>query len=371
MNRIYNFVLLGSLLFLSYCSQPADVEENNEVHKSESVSVEVLPISLQNTRRFLEFSGLIQPSSVIEVFPEAAGKITEIIVAEGSWVSNDEILARIDQTDYKLGLAQAQAARQLAEASLNNAENTLARQLELKNEGFSSEAVLEGAQTAYDIAAAQFEQARVAVQLAKRQLDRTKIKAPVAGYVSFKGIDQGQFVSAGNPAYIIQNLKKMVINLTLNENQIMYVNENSLVAIESDFLRGKRIRGNLVFAGKSVDSAGGYPVKIEIENENLKLKAGWTVSCKIYQPKPEDVVMVPGRAIINSSGRWTAFVVENEQAHERDITLENQIADRVIISAGLSANESLIVRGQEYCKSGEPVEIIKTWSSLDDLLKSE
>ena|GEM_PF-764507 len=367
MRRLIIFLSIPIFFIFTSCEKP----EPEEVQVADTVSVEVLKISRENTRRYLEFSGLIQPSSTIEIYPEAAGKITKILMDEGAWVKKDDVLAVIDQADYRLGLAQAEAALHLAEAGYKNADNTLARQLELKNEGFSSDAVLEGAQTSFDVASAQLEQARVAYKMAKRQLDRTKIKTPISGYVSFKTIDVGQFVSSANPAYIIQKLKKLEINLSVSESQILQINSKAKVLIETDMIPGKHISGRISYVGRSAGPDGSFPVRIEINNDRLKLNAGWTAGIKIYQTHEENLIIIPGRALIQKSGKWFAFIIDDEIAVERQVTLLNHISNKVMINSGLSENETLIVRGQEYCKSGESVEIIKTWQAMDELLLSE
>jgi hypothetical protein len=74
---------------------------------------------------------------------------------------------------------------------------------------------------------------------------------------------------------------------------------------------------------------------------------------------------------MQKSGKWFAYIIDNEIAIEKQVTLFNNISNKVMINSGLSENEILIVRGQEYCKSGEPVETIKTWQAMDELLLSE
>ena len=367
MKRLIIFLSIPIFFIFTSCEKPGA----EEVQVTDTVSVEVLKISRENTRRYLEFSGLIQPSSTIEIYPEAAGKITKILMDEGAWVKKDDVLAVIDQADYRLGLAQAEAALHLAEAGYKNVDNTLARQLELKNEGFSSDAVLEGAQTSFDVSSAQLEQARVAYKMAKRQLDRTNIITPISGYVSFKTIDVGQFVSSANPAYIIQNLKKLEINLSVSESQILQINAKAKVLIETNMLPGKQISGRISYVGRSAGPDGSFPVRIEISNGSLKLNAGWTVRIKIYQTHEENLIIIPGRALMQKSGKWFAYIIDNEIAIEKQVTLFNNISNKVMINSGLSENEILIVRGQEYCKSGEPVETIKTWQAMDELLLSE
>jgi len=58
---------------------------------------------------------LLQPSSTVDVYPEAAGKVEDIYISEGQWVEKDAALAQLEKTDYQLGVDQAEAALALAQ----------------------------------------------------------------------------------------------------------------------------------------------------------------------------------------------------------------------------------------------------------------
>ncbi|NOZ08867.1 MAG: efflux RND transporter periplasmic adaptor subunit [FCB group bacterium] len=350
---------------------PGCKKSSGEPDKKSIPVVEVLKVSTELTRRFQEFSGTLEPVSTIQVFPEAMGKISEIYRNEGATVRAGEPLAKIDQTDYLLALDQAKSALDLASANLKNAQANLERQQQLQQEGFSSEAVLEGIQTAYEIANAQYSQAKTGFSMAQRQLEHTTITAPIDGYINARFIEKGQLALNSAPAYSLQDLDRLKIKLAVSEALIENISARDEVELLFSDDTASGVPGQIVFIGKSPDPSGSYPVKIEVNNENHDLLAGKSAVIRIYSANASNEVVIPGKALLRRGGKWSAFVVEEGIAVEKMIFPANRIHDRMIINSGLKAGDFLVVTGQEYCKSGEEVNIVKTWQSLNAILPAD
>lgn len=365
MNRKLFWAAVIAAMLLPGCKKP--VAESDD--KAAPV-VEVFTVQTEDTNRFQEYSGVLQPLLSIQVFPEVAGKVTAIYRKEGETVKTGIPLARIDQTDYLLALDQAKAALDLATANLKNAHSNLERQKKLQKEGFSSDATLEGIQTAYDIANAQYAQAQSGFRMAQRQMDRTTITAPIDGYISTRFIEKGQFATSSAPAYLIQNIDRLKLMLSLSKAQIARVSKADRVEIFQSEDADSAQPGELVFIGKATDSSGAFPIKIEVDNTHHLLAAGESVTIRIYAKNASPAVVVPGSSLIRKGGRWYVVVVEDSLAVEKTITPANKIHDKMIIDEGLKAGELLVITGQEYCKSGQPVKIVKTWSTLDEILRA-
>ncbi len=355
-----------AVLLLPGCNKSKDSTEEKSVP-----AVEVLKVSSELTRRYQEFSGVLEPVAVIQIFPEAVGKISEIYRKEGASVLAGEPLAKIDQTDYLLALDQAQSALDLASANLKNAQANLERQQQLQQEGFSSEAALEGVTTAFEIANAQYAQAKTVYSMAQRQLEHTTITAPIDGYINARYIEKGQFALNSAPAYSLQNLDKLKIMLAVSEDLIAEITARDEVEILFSNDTAGQVAGEIVFAGKSPDPTGSYPLKIEVDNKNHALLAGKSVVVRIFSANPSREVVIPGKALLRRAGRWSAFVVEAGVAEERTIIPANRIHDRMIIDDGIRNGDLLVVTGQDYCKSGEEVNIVKIWQSLDESLQTD
>ncbi len=359
------FTLLMIIILLIGCSKK--VEEKAVIAKT---PVEVLLVKKIKTNSTNEFSGILQPVSTVQIFPEVVGKITKILVDEGEMVKMGTALAQIEKTDYIIGLEQAKAVLQLAEAGYKNSKLNLDRQKKLEAEGFSSEATIDGVQTAYDVAKAQLNQAKAGYKMAKRQVDRTVIKAPISGYISAKLVDKGQMAVNSAPAFVIQNIKTLKLNLSVSAKEIQNISLNSNVVVHLSNDDKNVVNGKIVFVGKTSSPDGGYPIKVEVDNTNLKLLAGESVKIFIAQPAKEYVV-IPEKAIEKKDGYWSVSILKNDTIQKQQVSIKGGIRGETIVENGLNVDDMLVVRGQEYCSSGDQVEVTKVWKNIEELTKKK
>ncbi|MGH8623010.1 MAG: efflux RND transporter periplasmic adaptor subunit, partial [Burkholderiales bacterium] len=158
-------------------------------------------------------SGKIQPKKKVDISADITGRITRIVVREGDLVQKGQFLLQIDATIYQANLQRAQAAMSSAEAgsvqaraNRDQSQRNMQRTKELReqNPNLVSPEQLEQAQTAYDIAEANFtaaqhmvEQARAGYQEARDQLAKTHLTAPMDGRVTRLAVEEGEVAVPG------------------------------------------------------------------------------------------------------------------------------------------------------------------------------
>ena len=153
-------------------------------------------------------SGKIQPKKKVDISADITGRITEIAVKEGDWVEKGQFLLQIDPTVYEAavqqfqaGLASAEAIAVQAQANRDQAQRALTRTKELhtSNPNLVSDEQMEQAQTAFDVADAnynsakhQVDQSQANVQQARDNLRKTHLVAPMAGRVTRLAVETGE-----------------------------------------------------------------------------------------------------------------------------------------------------------------------------------
>src|SRR5690348_1289005 len=153
-------------------------------------------------------SGKIQPKKKVDISADITGRITQIAVKEGDYVTKGQFLLQIDPTIYQAeqqrseaALAGAQAFEVQARANRDQAARALSRTKELRTQNATlvSDEQLEQAQTAFDVADAnlnsathQVDQARAALQSARDNLRKTHLVAPMAGRVTRVAVEEGE-----------------------------------------------------------------------------------------------------------------------------------------------------------------------------------
>lgn len=295
----------------------------------------------------LTTSGTIEATEV-PVASEVAGKVNEVLVAEGSRVTPGEAIARLDTSALSLQLEQAQAAQRLAEAKLAEVKagpraaqvrqaEELAQQAaaafdgarknyetvkQLYEQGVAPKTQFDTATTQRETAEAQAkaaraqadlvkqgatteqvrqleaaaEQARAAAKLAQWGVDRATVKAPVGGVVVRRLVEPGALVSAGASLVTLANLDDLWLRVYVPENQLNLVRLGQRVEVSVDAYPGRRFTSEVVYIS---DQAEFTPRNVQTKKERvttvyaakLRLKDGLTGELK--PGMPADVTFTP------------------------------------------------------------------------------
>lgn len=134
-------------------------------------------------------------AQVVNVAPEVAGTVVEVAVADNQLVRTGEVLFRIDPTRFRIAVEQAGAGLESAENQLRFARSESRRQQQLRS--YASEEAREKAENAALVAEAARDNAQAALDLAKLNLERSTVLAPVNGYVTHLRLQAGTYVGAG------------------------------------------------------------------------------------------------------------------------------------------------------------------------------
>lgn len=142
----------------------------------------------------LTVSGYIVPHERIEISPKFQGTVTWIGVKKGDKVKKDEVIVRLEDSEYKARVLEAQGRVALAEANLVNAEANLKRQEELQKKDVDSQRALDDARRARDAAAAEVIMGKGQLAWAQTYLDWCTIRAPIDGTILEKLVDPSELV---------------------------------------------------------------------------------------------------------------------------------------------------------------------------------
>jgi RND family efflux transporter MFP subunit len=134
-------------------------------------------------------------AQVVNVAPEVAGTVVQVSVGDNQFVHRGDTLFQIDPIRFRLAMEQAQAAAESARNQLSLAQSESRRQQQLRI--YASEEAREKAENAVQVASASLDQAQAALEVAKLNLARSKVVAPVNGFVTHLRLQAGSYVSAG------------------------------------------------------------------------------------------------------------------------------------------------------------------------------
>ena len=173
-------------------------------------TAEAAPVDVSTQRgSILDASGYVIPRRQATVSSKITGKVVEVLIEEGQFVERDEVVARLDDTNYRAALVQAEAQLAQARANLNSAQvafdnavpifernrSQYEQQIISAQEFDNARAAYDAARTGLEVAARAVDVGEAAVAFAERNLDDTVVRAPFAGIVTVKAAQEGEMVS--------------------------------------------------------------------------------------------------------------------------------------------------------------------------------
>ena len=272
-------------------------------------------------------SGKIQPKKKVDISADITGRITRIGVREGDLVQKGQFLLQIDPTIYQANLQRATAAMSSAEAGAvqaranrDQSQRSLQRTKELReqNPNLVSQEQLEQAQTAFDIAEANFtasshmvEQARAGLREARDQLSKTHLTAPMAGRVTRLAVEEGEVAVPGTFSretgllLTISDLSVIQTTVNVDETDVVRVTIGDSVEVTIDAFpdttfvgRVTKVSNSAILSAASAatgqnDRAVDYEVEITLSNPPAEVRPDLSATARIVTDTRKQSLAIP------------------------------------------------------------------------------
>ena len=359
-------VLLGSVGIaagLGAMKKPPEKKEEKEsipVVVVEDNSVETITLNVNSY-------GLVNPKYHTSLTAQVTGQVTEISEAfvKGGFVKEGDVLARIDPNDYEAALteaeaslAQARAALELERAQKRVAESEWERIKEsAKNEFVPTELYLRKPQLAEKVA--RFRAAEAGVKRAKRNLERTYIKAPYDAIITARTVALGSVVNFGSPIGELSNTDYAEVRLPVADKELQFLMQGG---IDADVDLVTNFQGKLhQWQAKVVRSEGQVDNKSRmsylvaeikdpygLESNNTPLRYGSYVNAAISGLSVEGVSRVKSHLVKDGK----IAVLEDGVLAYRAVEVLREEGRDFIVKGALANNEQIIASNIKRPKAG-------------------
>ena len=351
--------ILGIFLFLAAALMAtAPILEPSSVEKL-ATTVRVMEIQPKSVQLKVNSQGSVMPSTESQLIPEVSGKVSWMSpnLVAGGYFDDQEILIRVDDTDYKTKLDRAQANLTRAEAEQQHNEFEYRRMQSLVKRNLVSRSQLENSLRAYRVAEASLQDATANFNQAEQDLARTQIRAPFAGLVRSENVDIGQFVSRGSPIATIYAGNQAEVRLPIADRQLAFLNIPVSIRGEIPQEFQPEVTLTAQYAGQTLEWKG-YIVRSEAEidvssrmvqlvarvestSNPVPLSIGLFVSAEIQGLAAKNVVVLPREALRNDN---QVLVVDDEnRLRFRKIETLRLYQDDLLVQAGLEAGERVCI----------------------------
>ncbi len=360
--------LLGaaSLAFLMVTAVPAAAQQPAPPPPAVVVeTVTTAPAEAPN-----EFVGRVEAVRSLDVLARVQGYIAEVAFQEGAAVETGQLLFRLDRAQYEAELAAAEAQLRRAEAAAVEAERSLARSRELRENNTVAQARLEEEIAAFEGAQADLMERRANVDLARQNLSYTEITASIDGRIGRALFTIGALVGpqSGPLARIVQ-IDPLRVVFSLTETQLIEVRQaqarGDAVAAESLAFQVRLpnnqiypLTGTLDFIGSEVDpNTGTVPVRVLFPNPDSILLPGQFVSLVVSPKDPQRLPVVPFSAVQRDrEGPYVFVVAEDDTVSRRRIATGARLTGGWAVQEGLEAGEVIVVQGTQRLRDGARVQ---------------
>jgi multidrug efflux system membrane fusion protein len=316
--------------------------------------VVVAAVAPRNVPITLGVIGNVQAYSTVSIKSRVDGQLVSAAFQEGQLVKKGDLLFTIDPRGFQALVDQAEATLARDQASLEGAKADLARYQRLSKSGYSSEQQFEQQRATTKALEATIRGDEAALELAKLQLEYTKITSPIDGRTGNILIKPGNLVKANdtNAIVVINQTEPIYVSVAVPEQNLNEVKKSmaeGAVRVEARVPgSAKADVGQITFVNNAVDaSTGTIQLKATFANEDERLTPGQFVDVTIMLSVLDNALVVPSEAIQTGQNGTYVFVVKADKTAELRRVVVGPSADGyTVISQGLKAGEQVVTEGQ-------------------------
>ncbi|WP_339799377.1 efflux RND transporter periplasmic adaptor subunit [uncultured Marinobacter sp.] len=346
------FVILvaaGLAVFYQYF---LNTSADQEARSRSPARVNVMAPETMPVRDRITAVGTLRARDAVELTAEVSGRVVELDFREGDRVNGGQLLVRLDDR-------QAQADLQVANARLADARRQYERAQRLRSNNSISQSQVDELRTGLDVGEAERQAARI-------RLDNHRIEAPFDGIVGLADISIGTYLTAGSAITTLDATEQMELSFSVPERFLGQIQVGQPVEGISAAYANESFQGELAQLGTRVSELSRtLPVRALISNPDGRLRSGQFMSVRLTLREREALV-VPEQAILNQGDRKYLFVVDDGVARRLEIQTGSREPGKVEIVDGLSANDRVVVTGQDRLSTGDRVEVIENDDVIPD-----
>ncbi|EMT7413248.1 multidrug efflux RND transporter periplasmic adaptor subunit MtrC [Neisseria gonorrhoeae] len=349
-------------LALSSCGKGGDAAQGGQPAGREAPApvVGVVTVHPQTVALTVELPGRLESLRTADVRAQVGGIIQKRLFQEGSYVRAGQPLYQIDSSTYEAGLESARAQLATAQATLAKADADLARYKPLVSADAISKQEYDAAVTAKRSAEAGVKAAQAAIKSTGINLNRSRITAPISGFIGQSKVSEGTLLNAGDTTVLatIRQTNPMYVNVTQSASEVMklrrQIAEGKLLAADGAIAVGIKFddgtvypeKGRLLFADPTVDeSTGQITLRAAVSNDQNILMPGLYVRVLMDQVAADNAFIVPQQAVTRGA-KDTVMIVNAQGGMEpREVTVAQQQGTNWIVTSGLKDGDKVVVEG--------------------------
>jgi RND family efflux transporter MFP subunit len=375
--------------------------------RGSAVATETTPVQTMSVQREVDLSGTLLSPEQAKISSEVAGIVREVRVQLGTEVRAGDVLVRLEPSELKFALDRAESALRQVEAQLgidraqdkqpptddqvasvrqamanrDDAKSAYERAQNLNGRGLLTRADRDTAETRLKVTEANYQAAldtvhslkaslqdrRASYELAQKKLADAVIKAPVAGSISERLVQPGEFIRENTPVATIVQMSPLKLKTAIQEKNASLIRPGQAVEFDVEAFANRKFKGRIAYVSPSVDQATRtFAVEAMVDNGDRRLKPGFFAKGVVLTSVDEKVLAVPEDAVSTLAGVSTVYVIDNGKARQQQISLGARQNKLVEVTSGLKGDELLATANLSQLATGVAVTVGKDGAGAAD-----
>ncbi len=303
---------------------------SNDESVTEGSSLTTVEVTRGDLSIRAEATGTVEPIRTVEVKSKASGEILRLHADVGDEVGPGSLLADIDPRDVQNRFNQTEADLAVAQARLEISEAQLERSDQLLEAAVITPQEHESSRLEFANSQASLVKAKTNHDLAILQLNDVRIRAPAAGTIIQKSVEEGvviqsasQNVSGGTALFMMANLKEMQVRTLVDETDMGQLASGLEAIVTVEAFPDESFRGvvdKIEPQATVVQNVTMFPVIVSLDNSAGLLKPGMNAEVEVLIDEALDVVLVPNNAIVQTSDVGPAAMALGLNIDDMDLT---------------------------------------------------
>ena len=285
---------------------------------------------------------------------QASGVVDKIHIESGTEVAAGTVLLALKPNDDPAKLAQLQAQAELASITLRRDQEQL-----------EAQAI---SQATVDTDVSNLKAARAQVAAQQALIEEKVVRAPFAGRLGIRLVDEGQYLAAGTTVVTLQALDPIFIDFYVPQQALARLQVKQAVSAMVDAYPDAAFSGTIVSVNSKVDAASrNVQVRASFANADRRLVPGMYATVAIDDGDPSTLVTLPQSAITHNPYGDTVYLVQKSGTDDkgnpkltvvqRFVKLGDTRGDQVAVKSGVVVGDEVVTAGQMKLRNGSPVVI--------------
>lgn len=301
--------------------------------------------------------GQVESKTAPRVAAEVDGRVVAVAVEVGQHVARGDVLARLDDKDFRLNHDAAQAETRRLEALIASQGRQVERLRDMVKNNFTTESVLEDAAAQLEALREQLKAAQARLAVAQRNLERTVVRAPVSGQVEQRSIDVGDYVKFGTPVFHLATRDLLRVQIPFPEAIATQLRTGLTVELISPTAPDKVVQSQVSEILPMIGSSSRAVMLVAEMRNPGDWQPGSSVNAYLILEEYPDAVTVPETSVVRRPAGEVVYAIKGDKAEQRMVITGIRRHGYVQILQGLVVGETVAVDGAAYLTDQTPVTV--------------